>query len=158
MCVCVKTFLAQMDVSVLSFLFSCQQYDLETIKDMYLEKYDVSLKDALKNECSGDFKRLLLAICHWKSRADVDNRGGDSGVSFKLRALLFSVLQTNTTQSLSVWHYVGIRRVEVLIHFVRVQTYCKSGRLSFLTFSRRHKWPNLQVHFLPLTAHFLIHL
>lgn len=77
---------------------------------------------------------------------------------FKLRALLFSVLQTNTTQSLSVWHYVGIRRVEVLIHFVRVQTYCKSGRLSFLTFSRRHKWPNLQVHFLPLTAHFLIHL
>uniref|UniRef100_A0A7N8XMG5 Annexin n=1 Tax=Mastacembelus armatus TaxID=205130 RepID=A0A7N8XMG5_9TELE len=39
------------------------EYDLETIKDMYLEKYDVSLKDALKNECSGDFKRLLLAIC-----------------------------------------------------------------------------------------------
>lgn len=44
----------------------CQQFDLETIKDMYLEKYDVSLKDALKDECSGDFKRLLLAICHWK--------------------------------------------------------------------------------------------
>ncbi|KAM8730860.1 annexin A13 isoform 2-T2 [Acanthopagrus schlegelii] len=40
------------------------EYDLETIKDMYLEKYDVSLKDALKDECSGDFKRLLLAICH----------------------------------------------------------------------------------------------
>lgn len=41
-----------------------QQYDLETIKEMYLEKYDVSLKDALRDECSGDFKRLLLAICH----------------------------------------------------------------------------------------------
>ncbi|XP_071340807.1 annexin A13 isoform X1 [Trachinotus anak] len=40
------------------------EYDLETIKDMYLEKYDVSLKDALKDECSGDFKRLLVAICH----------------------------------------------------------------------------------------------
>ncbi|XP_068603985.1 annexin A13 [Brachionichthys hirsutus] len=40
------------------------EYDLETIKDLYLEKYDVSLKDALKDECSGDFKRLLLAVCH----------------------------------------------------------------------------------------------
>ena len=40
------------------------QIDLETIKDMYLEKYDVSLKDAIKSECGGDFKRLLLAICH----------------------------------------------------------------------------------------------
>uniref|UniRef100_A0A3B3YJ09 Annexin n=1 Tax=Poecilia mexicana TaxID=48701 RepID=A0A3B3YJ09_9TELE len=39
-------------------------FDLETIKDMYLEKYDVSLKDAIRDECSGDFKRLLLAICH----------------------------------------------------------------------------------------------
>lgn len=42
----------------------CLQFDLETIKDLYLEKYDVSLKDALRDECSGDFKRLLLAICH----------------------------------------------------------------------------------------------
>uniref|UniRef100_A0A665X715 Annexin n=1 Tax=Echeneis naucrates TaxID=173247 RepID=A0A665X715_ECHNA len=40
------------------------EFDLETIKDMYLEKYDVSLKDAIKDECSGDFKRLLVAICH----------------------------------------------------------------------------------------------
>ncbi|XP_023679461.1 annexin A13 [Paramormyrops kingsleyae] len=40
------------------------EIDLETIKDMYLEKYDVSLKDALRSECSGDFKRLLLAILH----------------------------------------------------------------------------------------------
>ncbi|CAG5896104.1 unnamed protein product [Menidia menidia] len=40
------------------------EFDLETIKDMYLEKYDVSLKDALRDECGGDFKRLLLAICH----------------------------------------------------------------------------------------------
>lgn len=40
------------------------QIDLETIKDMYLEKYDVPLKEAIKSECSGDFKRLLVAICH----------------------------------------------------------------------------------------------
>jgi len=37
---------------------------LETIKDLYLEKYDVSLKEALRDECGGDFKRLLLGICH----------------------------------------------------------------------------------------------
>lgn len=46
------------------YVYSVQQYDLETIKDMYLEKYDMSLKDAIKSECGGDFKRLLLAICH----------------------------------------------------------------------------------------------
>ncbi|KAJ8396800.1 hypothetical protein AAFF_G00013990 [Aldrovandia affinis] len=40
------------------------EIDLETIKDMYLEKYDVSLKEALKSECSGDFKRLLVEILH----------------------------------------------------------------------------------------------
>lgn len=40
------------------------EIDLETIKDMYLEKYDVSLKDAIKSDCGGDFKRLLVAICH----------------------------------------------------------------------------------------------
>uniref|UniRef100_A0A672L7V1 Annexin n=1 Tax=Sinocyclocheilus grahami TaxID=75366 RepID=A0A672L7V1_SINGR len=40
------------------------EFDLETIKDMYLEKYDVSLKDAISSECGGDFKRLLLAILH----------------------------------------------------------------------------------------------
>ncbi|XP_016098655.1 annexin A13, like isoform X3 [Sinocyclocheilus grahami] len=38
--------------------------DLETIKDMYLEKYDVTLKDALSSECGGDFKRLLIEILH----------------------------------------------------------------------------------------------
>ncbi|KAF4096049.1 annexin A13 [Onychostoma macrolepis] len=40
------------------------EIDLETIKDMYLEKYDVSLKEAISSECGGDFKRLLLAILH----------------------------------------------------------------------------------------------
>ncbi|XP_056306875.1 annexin A13 [Danio aesculapii] len=40
------------------------EVDLETIKDMYLEKYDVTLKDAISSECGGDFKRLLLAILH----------------------------------------------------------------------------------------------
>ncbi|XP_063076559.1 annexin A13, like isoform X2 [Engraulis encrasicolus] len=40
------------------------EIDLETIKDMYLEKYDVSLKEALSSDCGGDFKRLLLEILH----------------------------------------------------------------------------------------------
>ncbi|KAK7158842.1 hypothetical protein R3I94_005242 [Phoxinus phoxinus] len=40
------------------------EVDLETIKDMYLEKYDVTLKDALSSECGGDFKRLLMEILH----------------------------------------------------------------------------------------------
>ncbi|XP_010893648.2 annexin A13, like [Esox lucius] len=40
------------------------EFDLETIKEMYLEKYDVPLKDALSSECGGDFKRLLLEILH----------------------------------------------------------------------------------------------
>ncbi|XP_049603084.1 annexin A13 isoform X1 [Syngnathus scovelli] len=40
------------------------EIDLETVKDMYLEKYDVALKDALDAECGGDFKRLLLEILH----------------------------------------------------------------------------------------------
>uniref|UniRef100_A0A8B9H9V2 Annexin n=1 Tax=Astyanax mexicanus TaxID=7994 RepID=A0A8B9H9V2_ASTMX len=40
------------------------EIDLETIKDMYLEKYDVPLKEAISSECGGDFKRLLVAICH----------------------------------------------------------------------------------------------
>ncbi|KAK3572535.1 hypothetical protein QTP86_034562 [Hemibagrus guttatus] len=40
------------------------EIDLETIKDMYLEKYDMPLKEAISSECSGDFKRLLVAICH----------------------------------------------------------------------------------------------
>uniref|UniRef100_A0A3B4ALN0 Annexin n=1 Tax=Periophthalmus magnuspinnatus TaxID=409849 RepID=A0A3B4ALN0_9GOBI len=50
--------------TLIRIIVTRSEYDLETVKDMYLEKYDVSLKDALKDECSGDFKRLLLAICH----------------------------------------------------------------------------------------------
>lgn len=49
---------------IIIIIFCPHQFDLETIKDMYLEKYDVSLKDAIRDECSGDFKRLLLALCH----------------------------------------------------------------------------------------------
>ncbi|KAG5285445.1 hypothetical protein AALO_G00003460 [Alosa alosa] len=40
------------------------EIDLETIKDMYLEKYDVTLKDALSSDCGGDFKRLLMELLH----------------------------------------------------------------------------------------------
>lgn len=47
-----------------SSVISPVQLDLETIKDLYLEKFDVTLKDALSSDCSGDFKRLLLAVLH----------------------------------------------------------------------------------------------
>lgn len=50
--------------SLIRLIVCRSEIDLETIKDMYLEKYDVSLKDAITSECGGDFKRLLLAICH----------------------------------------------------------------------------------------------
>lgn len=40
------------------------EIDLETIKEMYLEKYDVPLKEALSSDCGGDFKRLLLELVH----------------------------------------------------------------------------------------------
>ncbi|XP_053294570.1 annexin A13 isoform X1 [Pleuronectes platessa] len=40
------------------------EIDLETVKDMYLEKYDETLKDALDSECGGDFKRLLIEMLH----------------------------------------------------------------------------------------------
>lgn len=40
------------------------EIDLETVKDMYLEKYDVTLKEALDSDCGGDFKRLLIEIVH----------------------------------------------------------------------------------------------
>uniref|UniRef100_A0A8C6PHI4 Annexin n=1 Tax=Nothobranchius furzeri TaxID=105023 RepID=A0A8C6PHI4_NOTFU len=53
------------DEDTLIRIITCRcEFDLETIKDLYLEKYDVSLKDAIRDECSGDFKRLLLALCH----------------------------------------------------------------------------------------------
>lgn len=47
-----------------SVMLLTPQFDLETVKDMYLEKYDVTLKDALDSECGGDFKRLLIEILH----------------------------------------------------------------------------------------------
>ncbi|XP_035614071.1 annexin A13-like [Oncorhynchus keta] len=50
--------------TLIRILVCRSEYDLETIKDMYLEKYDMSLKEAIKSECGGDFKRLLLAVCH----------------------------------------------------------------------------------------------
>lgn len=110
--------LVQMDVKVVSTFFfpsCCQQYDLETIKDMYLEKYDVSLKDALRDECSGDFKRLLLAICHWgqgrtwtteaETAEYVHTEGRCCRLSNKLILL-----------SISMWHYIGSRRVGGINH------------------------------------------
>ncbi|MBN3320435.1 ANX13 protein, partial [Atractosteus spatula] len=50
--------------TLIRIIVSRSEIDLETIKDMYSEKYDVSLKDALCSECGGDFKRLLLRILH----------------------------------------------------------------------------------------------
>lgn len=57
-CVTAQSFFAYL------MMASIQQIDLETVKDMYLEKYDVTLKDALDSECGGDFKRLLIEILH----------------------------------------------------------------------------------------------
>lgn len=52
------------DPKALFIVWFFVQLDLETIKDMYLEKFDVTLKDALSSDCGGDFKRLLLAVLH----------------------------------------------------------------------------------------------
>lgn len=61
-----KTLFMEILERIIIFSFPCShsQVDLETIKDMYLEKYDVTLKDALNSECGGDFKRLLIEILH----------------------------------------------------------------------------------------------
>ncbi|KAG7336397.1 hypothetical protein KOW79_001090 [Hemibagrus wyckioides] len=50
--------------TLIRIIIGRSEIDLETIKDMYLEKYDMPLKEAISSECSGDFKRLLVAICH----------------------------------------------------------------------------------------------
>uniref|UniRef100_A0A672HHN4 Annexin n=1 Tax=Salarias fasciatus TaxID=181472 RepID=A0A672HHN4_SALFA len=50
--------------TLIRIIVTRSELDLETVKDMYLEKYDVTLKDALDSECGGDFKRLLIAILH----------------------------------------------------------------------------------------------
>nr|XP_055058945.1 annexin A13, like isoform X2 [Misgurnus anguillicaudatus] len=50
--------------TLIRIIVTRSEVDLETIKDMYLEKYDVTLKDALSSDCGGDFKRLLIEILH----------------------------------------------------------------------------------------------
>ncbi|XP_012672982.1 annexin A13, like isoform X2 [Clupea harengus] len=50
--------------TLIRIVVSRSEIDLETIKEMYLEKYDVTLKEALSSDCGGDFKRLLLDIIH----------------------------------------------------------------------------------------------
>ena len=41
---------------------SCCQIDMEEIKAAYEEMYEVPLVEAVESECSGDYKKLLLAI------------------------------------------------------------------------------------------------
>ncbi|XP_013876939.1 annexin A13 [Austrofundulus limnaeus] len=50
--------------TLIRIIIGRSEIDLETVKDMYLEKYDVTLKEALDSECGGDFKRLLIEILH----------------------------------------------------------------------------------------------
>ncbi|XP_077414349.1 annexin A13-like [Vanacampus margaritifer] len=50
--------------TLISIIVGRSEIDLGTVKDMYREKYDVTLKDAVDGECGGDFKRLLLEILH----------------------------------------------------------------------------------------------
>uniref|UniRef100_A0AAV2JWY0 Annexin n=1 Tax=Knipowitschia caucasica TaxID=637954 RepID=A0AAV2JWY0_KNICA len=50
--------------TLIRIIITRSEIDLQTVKDMYLEKYDVTLKDALDSECGGDFKRLLIEILH----------------------------------------------------------------------------------------------
>ena len=41
-----------------------QQIDLGSIKDKYEELFEMELWQAIDDECSSDFKRLLLNIIH----------------------------------------------------------------------------------------------
>ena len=55
-CVCVCV------VCVCVCVCVCNQIDLEDVKDAYQEMYETPLVEAIESECSGDYKRLLLAI------------------------------------------------------------------------------------------------
>ncbi|XP_043946026.1 annexin A13-like [Protopterus annectens] len=50
--------------TLIRIIVSRAEVELETIKERYEEKYDVTLKDALSGECSGDFKKVLLSVVH----------------------------------------------------------------------------------------------
>ena len=46
------------------FLCFIKQIDLGSIKDKYEEMFEMELWQAIDDECSSDFKRLLLNIIH----------------------------------------------------------------------------------------------
>ncbi|XP_077391772.1 annexin A13-like [Festucalex cinctus] len=50
--------------TLISIIVGRSEIDLGTVKEQYLQKYDVTLKEDLDDECGGDFKRLLLEILH----------------------------------------------------------------------------------------------
>ncbi|XP_076440760.1 annexin A5-like [Babylonia areolata] len=50
------------DNDLIRIIVTRSEIDLEDIKDRYQEMYGTSLAEAVEGECSGDYKRLLLAL------------------------------------------------------------------------------------------------
>lgn len=47
---------------VIRYCYFVLQDDLEEIKEEYQNLYETSLAEAVADECSGDYKRMLLSI------------------------------------------------------------------------------------------------
>lgn len=47
---------------VITYCYFVLQDDLEEIKEEYQNLYETSLAEAVADECSGDYKRMLLSI------------------------------------------------------------------------------------------------
>jgi len=51
------------DNDLIRILVSRDEIDLPEIKAVYKEKYEMSLYEQIKKECSGDYKNILLGVC-----------------------------------------------------------------------------------------------
>ena len=50
------------DDLLIRIMVSRDEVDLKQIKEIYKQRYDITLYEEIKNECSGDYKNLLLGI------------------------------------------------------------------------------------------------
>jgi len=50
------------DDELIRIIVERSEIDLETIKHEFLRKYDQDLCEMIDNECSGDYKKLLLSL------------------------------------------------------------------------------------------------